>query len=163
MFVSLSIYLANIVISLRRGAVATDNPWNASSLEWATSSPPPPYNFIPSPTVAGREPLWEAPHVEVPAVVGLASDKREVLVTQVMDAEPDHRKEFPEPTIWPFLTAFATGAMYLGSIFTPWAVIWGSIPIAVGLIGWAWPRKGHRPHGIEEHVAQAHRPATEHA
>ncbi|HEY0875168.1 MAG TPA: cytochrome c oxidase subunit I [Vicinamibacterales bacterium] len=162
-FVSLSIYLANIVISRRRGAVAADNPWNASTLEWATSSPPPPYNFIPSPSVAGRDPLWEAPHVDVPAVVGLASDTREVLVTQLMDAEPDHRKEFPEPTIWPFLTALATGAMYLGSIFTPWAVVWGTIPIAIGLIGWAWPRKGDRPPRIEHHVEHAHRPATEHA
>src|SRR5688500_14910046 len=44
-FVSLLIYLVNIVTSLRTGAVAGPNPWHASSLEWATASPPPPYNF----------------------------------------------------------------------------------------------------------------------
>ena len=41
-----------------------------STLEWATSSPPPPYNFFPQPTVAGREPLWH-PELSPPAIVGL--------------------------------------------------------------------------------------------
>jgi hypothetical protein len=27
-----------------------------------------------------------------------------------------------------------------GSIYTPWAVVWGAIPIAVSLIGWFWPK-----------------------
>ena len=65
-----------------------------------------------------------------------------MLVTRVMDAEPDHRKDFPEPTIWPFLAAFTTSVTYIGSIFTPWAVVWGSIPVAITLIAWFWPRRG---------------------
>ena len=150
-------------MSSRHGAVATDNPWQASSLEWATSSPPPAYNFHPSPTVTGRDPLWETDALERPFVVGLATEKREVLVTHLMDAEPDHRKEWPEPTIWPFLAAVATAAMYVGSIFTPWAVIWGSIPIAFGLIGWAWPRRGKHPRQLEEQLAQRPAVARRHA
>jgi cytochrome c oxidase subunit I+III len=30
---------------------------------------------------------------------------------------------------------------FVGSIFTPWAVVWGSIPIAIALIGWFWPSR----------------------
>ena len=53
------IFIWNIFVGLRRGAPAGDNPWDAPTLEWATSSPPPPYNFAVLPTVASRHPLWE--------------------------------------------------------------------------------------------------------
>ena len=45
--------------SYRHGAPAGDNPWDAPTLEWATTSPPPPYNFAVIPSVASRHPLWE--------------------------------------------------------------------------------------------------------
>jgi hypothetical protein len=31
--------------------------------------------------------------------------------------------------------------MFIGTVFTPWALIWGSVPIAVTLIGWFWPTR----------------------
>jgi cytochrome c oxidase subunit I+III len=140
-FVSLVVYLINIIVSLRHGAVAGDNPWGASTLEWATSSPPPAYNFSPQPTVASREPLW---HTELapPAIIGLDPEKREVLVTHLLDAEPDHRYPMPGPSLWPFLAAIATSAMFVWSIFQAIGVVWGSIPIFITLIGWFWPTRG---------------------
>ncbi|MBV9758225.1 MAG: cbb3-type cytochrome c oxidase subunit I, partial [Alphaproteobacteria bacterium] len=53
------LFLVNVVVSLRRGGIAGPNPWDAPSLEWATPSPPPPYNFAVIPSVASRHPLWE--------------------------------------------------------------------------------------------------------
>jgi cytochrome c oxidase subunit 1 len=44
-------FVLNLVISARRGAVAADNPWDATTLEWQVSSPPPPGNFVTAPTV----------------------------------------------------------------------------------------------------------------
>ena len=41
------------------------------------------------------------------------------------------------------LAALATSAFFVGSIFTPWAVVWGSVPVAATLIGWFWPRARH--------------------
>ena len=38
-------FLWNVFISLRSGKLAGDDPWEGNTLEWATSSPPPPYNF----------------------------------------------------------------------------------------------------------------------
>jgi cytochrome c oxidase subunit 1 len=149
--VSLVLYLVNVVVSLRSGAAAADNPWGASTLEWATSSPPPPYNFSPSPTVSGREPLWASPDTQ-PVVVGLDTACRDVLVTHVLDAEPDHRKTFPEPSIWPFVTALALSLMYVASIFTPWAVVYGSIPVAIALGFWFWPASGRTPAEMDAHV-----------
>jgi len=49
----------NIVLSLLRGQRAGDNPWNAWTLEWATTSPPPEHNFELVPPVEGRRPLWD--------------------------------------------------------------------------------------------------------
>jgi cytochrome c oxidase subunit 1 len=120
-------------------AAASANPWGAGTLEWATSSPPRPGNFLHAPTAGGREPLWENPPHQ-PVVTGLRTDIREVLVTHVLDAEPDHRQKFPDPSPWPLLTAITTTALFVGSIFTPWAVVWGAIPVFITMVGWFWPR-----------------------
>jgi cytochrome c oxidase subunit 1 len=140
-FLSLLLFLINVLASLRAGAAAASNPWEASTLEWATSSPPPPYNFLSQPTVAGREPLWH-PELATPTVVGLDSDRRQVLVTAVLDAEPDHRYKAPGPSLWPLLTALATSAMFIWSIFQAAGLVWGAIPTFVCLIGWFWPTNG---------------------
>jgi cytochrome c oxidase subunit I+III len=159
-FVALVTYLINIIISRRSGALAGPNPWDSQTLEWATTSPPPSYNFSPLPTVIGKEPLWEATGDE-PIVVGLSADCREVLVTRVMDAEPDHRKEWPDPSIWPFWTALATTALFVGSIFTPWSVVIGSVPMTVALIAWFWPREGQAPAAMADRLKAGEHPPLE--
>jgi cytochrome c oxidase subunit I+III len=151
MFVALAVYLVNVIRSLRSGAAAADDPWEAPTLEWATASPPPPYNFEPQPAVAAREPLWDEDRA--PLVVGLQSDKRQALVTRVLDAEPDHRADSPEPTPWPCYTAIATSAMFIWSIFSPWGFVIGSLPIAIALVGWFWPRHGKPPAAFEDDLA----------
>ena len=60
------IFVINIVISLRRGAPAGDDPWDAWTLEWATTSPPPVYNFDVVPVVSSRRPLWDLKHPDDP-------------------------------------------------------------------------------------------------
>jgi cytochrome c oxidase subunit 1 len=50
-----SVFVVNLIRSRRRGAVAGDNPWRATTLEWTTSSPPPHGNF-PIPPVVYRGP-----------------------------------------------------------------------------------------------------------
>jgi cytochrome c oxidase subunit I+III len=133
------LFLIDAVRAMRVGEIAAPNPWGAGTLEWATSSPPPHSNFLRPPTVGGREPLWDnAP--DQPVVVGLRDEVRDVLVTHVLDAEPDHRSEFPSPSVWPLLTAIATTALFIGSIFTPWAVVYGAVPVFVTMVGWFWPK-----------------------
>ena len=138
--VSMVLFVVNVVISYRSRAATPANPWGASTLEWATDSPPRPYNFARIPVIGGREPLWEASGIKG-HVHGLSYDTPELLITTVQDAALDHRMAFPRPTIWPLLTAIAVTVLFISSIFTPWAVVWASIPVTIALIAWFWPTR----------------------
>ncbi|KGM31155.1 cytochrome c oxidase subunit I [Inquilinus limosus] len=136
---SFVLLLVNVIRSLRRGEIAGPNPWDAPTLEWATASPPRPYNFARIPVVTHREPLW-AERGDLPVTTGLRVDARELIAGTLAEAEPELREASPKPSIWPLFAALAVGAAFVASIFTPWAVVWGSIPVAVTLIGWFWPK-----------------------
>ncbi|WP_034853744.1 cytochrome c oxidase subunit I [Inquilinus limosus] len=136
---SFALLLVNVIRSLRRGEIAGPNPWDAGTLEWATASPPRPYNFARIPVVTHVEPLW-AERGDLPVATGLRVDARELIAGTLAEAEPEMREASPDSSIWPLFAALAVGAAFLGSIFTPWAVVWGGIPVAVTLIGWFWPK-----------------------
>jgi cytochrome c oxidase subunit I+III len=136
---SVCVFLGNVFYSLRRGIPAGDNPWNAPTLEWATTSPPPSYNHLFIPVVEGRDPLWDTPPDELSVVTGLRTDRHEGLVTSIMDAIPEHRYEFREPTIIPLLLAIFGGGSIVIAIFTPWGVTVGGIFSAILLACWFWP------------------------
>ena len=111
----------------------------AAAAEWATASPPAPYNFVELPTVNGREALWNAAPNQ-PVVEGLRTDIQELLVTHSLDAEPQFKEESAGHSIWPFVTSIAVSATFVGSIFNAWAVPIGAVPVTIALIGWLWPR-----------------------
>ncbi len=60
------IFVYNILRSLRKGQRAGKDPWDAWTLEWTTSSPPPEYNFAEPPVVKSRRPLWDLKHPDDP-------------------------------------------------------------------------------------------------
>ena len=60
--IAMLVFAVNIVRSLRGGAIAGDDPWDGFTLEWATTSPPPPENFARLPEIRGRRPLWDQKH-----------------------------------------------------------------------------------------------------
>ena len=148
LFVSLSsavlilgflLFFVDLVRSFRSGMPAGPDPWNAGTLEWAASSPPPPYNFDRIPVVSSAEPLWDH-RQEFPVAGGLRVDRRELIVSSVAQAEPQARESSPRDSIWPLLAALATTFLLIWSIFSPWAVVWGSTPVGIALVGWFWPK-----------------------
>jgi cytochrome c oxidase subunit 1 len=148
---SVLLFIINVLKSRRHGVPAGPNPWGAGTLEWGTDSPPQAGNFVAPPVCGGRYPLWEPDGV--PAhVSGLADDRREILVTTLMDAVPDLRPTMPSPSIWPFLSAVAVTILFVGSIFTPWAVVWGAVPVAIGMTLWFWPRKKETERNVVSEV-----------
>jgi cytochrome c oxidase subunit I+III len=146
-----ALFLVNVFWSRTKGRVAGTNPWNAPTLEWATPSPVPVYNYIHLPTVRGRDALWDE-FDKAPVVTGTNNQVREVLTTSLMEAHPQHTYELAGDSIWPLCLALAAGGSFIGAIFTPW-----SIPIGAALSGlvlglWFW--RGNEPFGITERGAK---------
>jgi cytochrome c oxidase subunit 1 len=148
MAVAVLLFVWNVLRSRRAGVVAGPDPWGGPTLEWSTPSPPPDYNFAFLPVVGGRDPRW-TDGADPPHVTGLRTDRRDVLVTGLLDAVPDHRHELDGPSIWPFLAAVATTIGLVMVIFTPWGVTVGSVLLLVTFTGWFWPR-GHAGRSPED-------------
>jgi cytochrome c oxidase subunit I+III len=138
MGIAVLLFLINVWRSRRHGIFAGSNPWGASTLEWATSSPPPPFNFQHLPTAQGRDPLWDnAPDAAI--VTGLSTDKREMLVTTALDAVPHHRYEVSHDSFLPLLVSLSIAFLLIvGGIFNLYAVIVGCVAMFLFLGVWFW-------------------------
>jgi len=136
----------NVIRSLRHGVTAGENPWDAPTLEWATSSPPPPYNFAVIPTIASRHPLWEGrldPSKKERSYVyaGMVLDHgKETLGTTTLDAEPNVILKMPRDTLVPLYLALSMTLFAVGLVLLHWwlAAI-GLICTAASIIAWLWP------------------------
>jgi len=151
--IGVGVTLVNVLYALRFGPPAEADPWDADSLEWSTSSPPPSYNFRHLPTVGSRHPMWDERAGERPVVVGLRDDRRETLVTTGMDAAPDYRSVLPRDSYWPVLTALATSVGFFGVMWGQHWVPIGAVLVLVCIVGWNWPEAEHEtePEGGPEH------------
>jgi cytochrome c oxidase subunit I len=63
---AIAVFVVNLIRSYFHGKLAGNDPWDAWTLEWSTTSPPPAYNFAVLPEVKSRRPLWDLKHPEDP-------------------------------------------------------------------------------------------------
>lgn len=141
------IFLINVSISLRRGVAAGPNPWDAATLEWTTSSPPPAYNFAVIPTVASRHPLWEDRLGENEGRSSIAEGYlltcgRETIGTSPVDARPVAILKMPEDSFTPFFVGLFLSLLFVGLLLHWWPFSAGmALAGMVSLAIWMWPRK----------------------
>jgi cytochrome c oxidase subunit 1 len=140
------VFVGNALVSYWRGAPSGDDPWGGSTLEWASPSPAPPWNLAYTPHIDSLTPMWNGGE-PLKVMDGIAIDRREVLVTSVTDAAPIYRQKSAAPSIWPLIAALAVSAMFIASIFTPWAIAIGAVPIGAALTGWFWPHRARTTTG----------------
>src|SRR5918999_1855562 len=132
--------------SKTKGAPAGPDPWNGETLEWATSSPPPHYNFVTIPTVRAREPVWDQPDLvpegQAPEHGGHALDEGHVqFSTSLLDARPQAIVHMPHDSPWPFYLTVALLVFFVGALLEAYLVAIAASVVAFGaVVGWMWPR-----------------------
>jgi len=156
--VGVVLFLFNVWRSLRAGAPAGDNPWDAPTLEWSTTSPPPVYNFATIPQVASRYPLWEERLKESDerSIVGDAvpdgmvlDQGKETIGVSPLDAVPTVVLKMPGDSLLPLLLTIGMAALFFGMLaLSLWLIVLGGICEIVTLAAWLTPK----PHEAEERV-----------
>jgi cytochrome c oxidase subunit 1/cytochrome c oxidase subunit I+III len=132
------LFVLNVYTSLRSERRAADNPWGAGSLEWMTSSPPPPYNFATLPLVHSRYPLWDSPRDSY--IFEESLERRETLGSSVLDAEPEMRVWLADNSILPFIAAFVLILNFITQMWSLTFVVITAVIFLIVLAFWFWPR-----------------------
>jgi cytochrome c oxidase subunit I+III len=139
------LFIVNVLWSRKSGAIAGANPWNASSLEWSTTSPPPEYNFAVIPVVRSRDPLWDAQDLGVPEVIPeyrVLDEGKRTLGTTALDGTPRDVLRMPGDSLWPLWLALALGGVFAALLMAQFVVaaVFGAL-VALCVGAWLWPEK----------------------
>jgi cytochrome c oxidase subunit I+III len=130
--VGILLVVVNVVLSLSGGRIAGPDPWGGNTLEWATSSPPPEYNFAVVPTVRSANPNWDAASGTL-----VLDDGHQTPATTALDADVDRVLTMPTESPWPFFLALALTLFF--TLFLVGHYIAAAIStalIAGALLGW---------------------------
>ncbi|MFC0531701.1 cytochrome c oxidase subunit I [Phytohabitans kaempferiae] len=130
---------AGVVLALRRGRPAPADPWGGDTLEWATDSPPAPYNFAVIPRVHSLHPMWDRRTTDALASGEVLAGHRTTLTSE-LDGRLERAVEMPEASLRPLLAASGLFVVVLGLL---WGVYWaagaGALLFGGTLAGWLWP------------------------
>jgi cytochrome c oxidase subunit 1/cytochrome c oxidase subunit I+III len=134
--------LGNLFWSYVRGPAAGPDPWHGATLEWTTSSPPPPYNYAVIPKVSSAYANWdEDDRAEdrrklADGVLVLQQGHEQVAVTPV-DGTFDEIVEMPHDSPWPVLLALSLLLVFSMLVIGKYGVA-GCMAIGclLALLGW---------------------------
>src|SRR5215211_3325023 len=142
--ISVLVFLVNAVASFRKPKEMEADPWDARTLEWATSSPPPEYNFEEIPVVHSLDDLWHRKYAEteggrvVPVAAGGSGDVPPADVEHPAGGHGGgHAIHMPSPSYFPLIAAAGLPVAGYGLIFGVPAVAVGLVIALAGFFGWA--------------------------
>jgi len=141
------VLIIDLVGTIRHGAPAGNDPWGADTLEWATTSPPPPYNFPAFVPVRSRHPLWDRrdrERLEEWDGPALAAEHHEVIITTMVEGSPDQLVVMPGTSHLPLALALSLLILFYGFLFSAELIAAvGAVAVVATLLGW-W-RQGRKP------------------
>jgi cytochrome c oxidase subunit 1 len=164
---SILVFIYNVLSSLRNGEVASNDPWDAATLEWTIPSPPPSYNFLHIPVVNSRRPLWDAkyPHAAGDDHHGESSAPSQVRY-EYTNEETAGSKEIhmPSMTFSPMilsggLTIAALGFVYINKdilglptrVAALGFILIGIVMVAIAIRGWIVDSRKDSPYLGQHH------------
>ena len=114
-----AVFVINFFRAMRQPQTAPPNPWDAATLEWATTSPPPEHDFDTIPVVRARDPLWH--------------DRDHSIAPPEPTGEHIH---LPPPSYYPVIIAVGVVLMALGPISHLALTALGGVVVIYGVWGW---------------------------
>jgi len=137
----LVLIVLNLARSLFRGKPAGPDPWSAPTLEWATTSPPPEYNFAVIPAVTSPYPMWDPEdraqdRVALDAGVRVFDEGEQTPTSSVLDGDWDEVLEPPSQSGKPILFALALAAVFTMLLLEHWVT--AGVFAAVGALILVW-------------------------
>jgi cytochrome c oxidase subunit 1/cytochrome c oxidase subunit I+III len=137
--------VVNLAVSRFRGARVGNDPWEGDTLEWATSSPPPPYNYAVIPKVTSPYPMWDRADREEDTVNLARGGKvleqgHETPATTSVDAEWDEILEMPATSPWPPVLALAVSGIFAFILLEQWIAAGIFVVAALAVLA-AWHAK----------------------
>ena len=141
--VSVVIFIANWARASRRGHVAGADPWASNTLEWATASPPPVYNFDRIPMVRSRDPLWDKRTPRTASEpADLATSRRQTFGTSPIEARAETYLRMPMDSLAPALAAAALFVLFAGLLLKFLVVVaLGAVLVIAAVVLWLWPTR----------------------
>jgi cytochrome c oxidase subunit I+III len=140
--VGLVLIVVNLAVSLFKGAIAGNDPFGGDTLEWATTSPPPPYNYPVIPTVTSPYPMYDEEDRELDnrrldRGEGLLELGHETPATTAQDAIMDEILKMPSHSIWPPVSAVTLAGVFAMLVMHHYWIAVGFLAAGgLALIGW---------------------------
>jgi cytochrome c oxidase subunit I len=152
--VSVLLFIVNAIVSHRRGKLAGNDPWDARTIEWTTTSPPPEYNFAEIPQIEARDDFWRHKYVEDDEgmLVALPSGGADTPAATRAAAVSPHPIHMPSPSFFPFVAALGIVPLGYAAVFHhyTWAfalLAAGALVVAFGVYAWGIePPTAEEPH-----------------
>jgi cytochrome c oxidase subunit 1 len=128
--ISILFFLANVAITRKRGEEAVADPWDARTLEWSISSPPPEHNFDEVPLVEARDDFWHKKYAKKP------TGEPAKVFAGGSNGDGGHGIHLPSPSYFPVVAAFGIMIMGYGAIFYLPLVAAGAFVSLIGFFAW---------------------------
>ena len=150
MAVGVAVIILDFLLHFRFGTIAPANPWKADTLEWATTTPPAPYNFLSLPEVTSRHPLWDQPELAADLAAGrgllarASGDAREALGTSASHATVRELIRLPTNSWIPLQAAAVLAVVCICLLLRAYPVALAAALVSlVMLFRWSWLSGSH--------------------